>query len=107
MLEKAVKVKLAVFSMPTQISNKDEDHDALPNWGKQDDEAWTLLEMVVELFKSTIDAIRRLEGQKYVTQSTILMELCLLEMSAKEVQEKCMRTFIFISISNYYYNYYY
>jgi hypothetical protein len=39
MLEKAVSVKEAVFVMPTQISNKDDDKDALPNWGAHNSEA--------------------------------------------------------------------
>jgi hypothetical protein len=48
MLEKAVSVKEAVFVMPTQISNKDDDKDALLNWGAHNSEAWIFLSQIVE-----------------------------------------------------------
>jgi hypothetical protein len=60
MLEKAVSVKEAVFVMPTQISNKDDDKDALPNWGAHNSEAWIFLSQIVELFLPTLKAIKNL-----------------------------------------------
>jgi len=53
-----------------------------------DGDTWTMLEQVVELFKPTIDALSRLEGESYITQSLILMEMCLLEDSVKNMKKK-------------------
>ena len=89
MMEKAVKVKEAVYVMPTQISNKDEDNDALPNWGARDSDAWVLISQIVELFVPTLEAIKTLEGQNYITQSLILLELCLIEKSVIDLMQKC------------------
>jgi hypothetical protein len=89
MLEKAVNVKEAVLTMHSQLSTKkDEEKDAVPNWGDSNSEAWIILGQVVELFKPTVEAISRLEGQRYVTQSLILLELCLIENTIKEMQKK-------------------
>jgi hypothetical protein len=44
-----------------------------------------------------MSAISTLEGQKYVTQSLILAELCLIEQGAKKVKEQCM----FFSVSSF------
>jgi hypothetical protein len=74
MLEKAVKVQDAIFLMPGVISNRDEDHDALPSWGDRDSTMWILLQQIVELFSPTITAIKALEGQHYVTQSLIILQ---------------------------------
>lgn len=62
MLEKAIKCKEAVFVMPTQITSRDEDRDALPKWGDHDSEAWKILNQIVELFLPTLSAIKNLEG---------------------------------------------
>ena len=97
MLEKAVMVKEAVLVMPTQISNKDDDKDALPNWGAHDSEAWVILSQIVELFVPTLTAIKHLEGQFYITQSLILLELCVIEKGIKNLMEKCMHPYLSIS----------
>lgn len=89
MMEKAVKFKEAVFIMPTQISNKDEDKDALPNWGNRDSDAWEKLSKIVELFVPTLEAIKVLEGQHYITQSLILLQLCLIERAVIDLTKKC------------------
>jgi hypothetical protein len=62
----------------------------VPNWGLSNGETWSLLEAFVELFFPTADTIRCLEGEKYITQSLILLQLCALERSNKKVAEKCM-----------------
>lgn len=61
--------------------------DFVPNW---DLPTWSLLEKYVELFQPTAEAIRCLEGQKYVTQSLILLQLCALEKSNKSIAAKCI-----------------
>ena len=76
--------------MPTQISNKDDDMDALPDWGVRDSDAWILISQIVELFVPTLEAIKSLEGQNYITQSLILLELCLIEKSVIDLMEKCV-----------------
>jgi hypothetical protein len=111
MLSKAVEVKLAVERMVIATNDKKnhEVHyiicylfiyyimfyiilvlipkDFVPNW---DLPSWSLLEKYVELFQPTADAIRCLEGQKYVTQSLILLQLCALEKSNKSIAAKCV-----------------
>ena len=95
MLEKAVKVQDAIFLMPGVISNRDEDHDALPSWGEKDSTMWILLQQIVELFSPTITAIKALEGQHYVTQSLIILQLCLIEESVSALLQKCKFFFCF------------
>lgn len=94
MLEKAVKVQDAIFLMPGVISNRDEDHDALPSWGDRDSTMWILLQQIVELFSPTITAIKALEGQHYVTQSLIILQLCLIEESVSATLKKCKSLFL-------------
>jgi hypothetical protein len=108
MLSKAVEVKLAVERMVI-ASNEKKNHevnfricffiilhfysfvlilkDFVPNW---DLPTWSLLEKYVELFQPTAEAIKCLEGQKYVTQSLILLQLCALEKSNNRIAAKCM-----------------
>jgi hypothetical protein len=93
-LEKAVKVQDAIFLMPGVISNRDEDHDALPSWGDRDSTMWILLQQIVELFSPTITAIKALEGQHYVTQSLIILQLCLIEESVSATLKKCKSLFL-------------
>jgi hypothetical protein len=89
MLEKAVSVKEAVSTMFSQYSTKkDEEQAAIPNWGDSNSEAWTILGQVVELFMPSVQAISRLEGESYVTQSLILLEICLIEKNIKDLQKK-------------------
>jgi hypothetical protein len=52
----------------------------------------------VELFIPTTVVISSLEGEKYVTQSLILLQLCHLESSVIAVQTKCMLANLLISI---------
>jgi hypothetical protein len=54
----------------------------------------------VELFVPTADVIKSLEGEKYVTQSLILLQLCALEKANKIVGEKCMICFFILIVSN-------
>ncbi len=51
---------------------------------------WNLLEKLVELFLPTAEAITMLEGEKYATQSLILVQLCYLEKVIRSVKTKCM-----------------
>jgi hypothetical protein len=90
MLEKAVNVKEAVFMMPTQITARDDDQDALPNWGVTNSDAWVLLSQIVELFLPTLKAIKNLEGQSYITQPLIILEFCLIEKAVNDLKQKCM-----------------
>lgn len=62
----------------------------VPDWGVSTSESWTILERMVELFLPTTVVISSLEGEKYVTQSLILLQLCHLENSVQAVKQKCM-----------------
>lgn len=62
----------------------------VPNWGPAASEMWDLLDKVVELFLPTAEAIALLEGEKYVTQSLVLVQLCYLEKVALSIKIKCM-----------------
>jgi len=87
MLAKAVSVKEAVERM--KIVARDTDHfEFVPDWGVTTSETWTVLEKMVELFLPTTVIISSLEGEKYVTQSLILLQLCHLENSIKAVKQK-------------------
>ena len=44
----------------------------------------------MELFSPTAEAITMLEGEKYITQSLILLQLCALEKSNKRIRDLCM-----------------
>lgn len=44
----------------------------------------------MELFGPTAEAIAMLEGEKYITQSLILLQLCALEKSNKRIKDQCM-----------------
>ena len=62
----------------------------VPFWGVPTDEAWTTLGKLVELFLPTTKTISCLEGEKYITQSLILLQLCLLEKTTNNLILKCM-----------------
>ena len=62
---------------------------------------WSLLDKYVELFVPTADVIKSLEGEKYVTQSLILLQLCALEKANKIVGEKCKNCFSIRIVSSY------
>ncbi len=62
----------------------------VPNWDKPQSSIWIFLESVVELFKPTIKAISDLEGEKYITQSLILLQFCQLELNIDTMKKKCM-----------------
>jgi len=90
MLAKAVTVKLAVERMyhTTQAGDRMEHFEFVPNWGPAASEMWDLLDKVVELFLPTAEAIAILEGEKYVTQSLVLVQLCYLEKVALSIKTK-------------------
>jgi len=68
---------------------KGTDHlEFVPNWGVSNGETWSLFDKFVELFLPTAETIKQLEGQKYITQSLILLQLCCLEKSNNNVAEK-------------------
>ncbi len=52
---------------------------------------------MVELFAPTLQAIAMIEGQKYITQSLVLLQFCHLDKSIGLLLEKCTFYFIFIS----------
>jgi hypothetical protein len=87
MLAKAVSVKEAVERM-LYVTRDTDHHTFVPNWGVATSEAWTILGRVVEIFLPTTVVISSLEGEKYVTQSLILLQLCHLESSVHAVQNK-------------------
>jgi hypothetical protein len=87
MMHKVSSHKQAVERMYNAC--KDTDHlEFVPNWGVINGETWTLFDKFVELFLPTAESIKHLEGQKYITQSLILLQLCCLEKSNKNVAEK-------------------
>jgi hypothetical protein len=91
MMFKAYDVRKAVilmYVMVTQDPNFKEYKDVVPNWGKEDSEAWTLFGQLVELFLPTSEAIMLLEGEKYVTLSLILVSLCYLEVTTQDCKLK-------------------
>lgn len=57
------------------------------------------MEQIAELFEPTLNAIKNLEGSKYVTQSLILLEMCMIENSIFEMQKKCMTFALYILLS--------
>jgi len=63
-------------------------HEFVPDWVVPTSEPWMILGTLMELFAPTVEAISVLEGEKYVTQSLILLQLCQLENSIKAVQRK-------------------
>ena len=60
-------------------------------WGDKDSEPWTYLTKLVELFLPTAEAITILEGEKYITQSLILVQICYLEKGVLSIKSKCMK----------------
>lgn len=70
------------------------------------------MEKIVNIFQPTLNIISFLEGQKYITESVILLQLCQLEKSIDSMKEFCMFkillslnsslsiTFVIISDSN-------
>jgi hypothetical protein len=62
----------------------------VPNFGLPDGETWTLLARMAELFEPTLDAIRQLEGQTYVTLPLVLLQFCNMERSIVALMLKCM-----------------
>lgn len=67
----------------------------VPAWGVPTGSVWTLLGQFVELFYPTAEAITMLEGEKYVTQSLILLQLCTLEKCNSKIKAKCMLVIFF------------
>jgi hypothetical protein len=78
---------LVCFKLHFQVTNL---IGIYSNWGVQTGETWALFGKYVELFLPTANAISTLEGEKYITQSLILLQLCCLEKSAQKIGEKCM-----------------
>ena len=62
----------------------------VPDWGVWNGETWSLFDKFVEVFLPTAQAITTLEGEKYVTQSLILLQLCSLEKCNTKVAQQCM-----------------
>ena len=58
-------------------------------------ETWNFVEKLVEVFGLTAQSLANLEGQKYVTQSLVLLEILRLEANNNAVIEKCMSHFHF------------
>jgi len=87
MLKKAFMTCLAVERMRI-VTAGTEHKEYVPNWGVPTEPAWTILGQIVELFCPTAEAITMLEGEKYVTQSLILLQICALEKSNKRIKEK-------------------
>jgi len=87
MLGKATTVKLAVERMFNLTANANH-HEFVPDWGNPQSDMWTVLDRLVELFQPTLEAIKLLEGEKYITQSLILLQLCALEKSTKALSLK-------------------
>jgi hypothetical protein len=83
MIAKAYRVREAVLSLGLKV--RDEDKEFVPDWGDMDSEAWAFLGQIAELFEPTLKAIQVLEGSKYVTQSLILLEMCLMESSIQNM----------------------
>jgi hypothetical protein len=116
MLAKAVTIKQAVERMYhiTQQAEHLEHHvcfdfrlillnyfrltpkEFVPNWGPPGSEMWVLADKLVELFSPTAEAITLLEGEKYVTQSLILLQLCYLEKVVLATKSKCMFVCLFV-----------
>jgi hypothetical protein len=91
MMQKAFSVRKAVnllYLMTSQDAKLKEYQDAVPNWGNEDSEAWTMLGQLVELFAPTAEAIMTLEGEKYVTLSLVLVTVCYLEVTTAETKMK-------------------
>jgi hypothetical protein len=74
----------------------------VPNFGLPDGETWTLLARMAELFEPTLDAIRQLEGQTYVTLPLVLLQFCHMERSIVALMLKCMY-FVFESCLTFFY----
>lgn len=90
MAYKSLSVKQAAERM-FNITNTDalrEHHEFVPDWGPSLSSQWILLEKIVNIFKPTLDIISYLEGQKYITESVILLQLCNLEISVDSLMEQ-------------------
>jgi hypothetical protein len=74
MLRKALKVKTAI-QMFLLVVNKDQ-LSRVPAWT---DSQWDLLEKLLKVFGESAHTLDRLQGQKYVSQSSILLELLMIE----------------------------
>jgi len=90
MLEKAVFVQAAVERIYNLTLNHEYQayHEFVPNWDKPQSKIRSFLTSIVDLFKPTLKAIQNLEGEKYVTQSLILLQLCQLEANVELMKKK-------------------
>jgi hypothetical protein len=90
LLEKFTLVLPAVERIYHLCSSEDyKDHqEYVPYYGVPDNETEVFLKHIVELFHPTIEAISTLEGQNYITQSLILLQMSLLERNVLEIKNK-------------------
>jgi len=86
MLRKALKhrTKLQMFLLRV---NKDQ-LSLLPKWT---DDQWELLENLMKVFGDSAHTFERLQAQKNVTQSSVLLELLMLEKNNKEIHDQLIQ----------------
>jgi len=87
MMAKALTVIEATERM-YNVTNNTEHRDFVPHWGDSTNETWITLGLIVEIFIPTAKAISTLEGQKYITQSLILLQISLLEKTSNDLKLK-------------------
>jgi hypothetical protein len=71
----------------------------VPNWDKPHSTKWAFLEKIVELFHPTLNAIKLLEGDEYITQSLILLQIIQIEKQVGILSQKCKIILFFLSSS--------